>query len=99
MDDAVDAIVREAKRVEEDSLFSAKRHFEAAREWNAYHLTIGIPLTVLAAIGSGSALSKHAFLTGTLAAIVTAGTALLTFLKPSERATQHTVAGNAYQSL
>ena len=95
----VDPIIREARRVEEDVLYSAKRHFEAAREWNAYHLSIGIPLTVVAALTAGSVLSKHGFVAAVLAAVVTAGTALLTFLKPSERAAQHTQAGNAYQSL
>src|SRR5439155_4034317 len=99
MPSPLDAIINEAKRVEEDAIYSAKGHWEAARRWNRWHFALGIPLTILATIGAGSAFSQHALAAGVTSALVAAGTALLTFLKPIERATQHTQAGNAYKSL
>src|SRR5947208_483213 len=99
MASALDSINREAKRIEEDVIYSAKGQWEAARTWNLCHFAVGIPITILAAVGAGSGFSHHSFAAGVISALVAAGTAVLTFLKPSERATQHTQAGNAYKSL
>ena len=37
-------VIIEAKRIEEDSLYSAKGHFFAASWWNKFHIWIGIPM-------------------------------------------------------
>jgi hypothetical protein len=39
-------------------LYSAKGHFVAANFWTNFHLWIGIPMVLLAAIAGASALSQ-----------------------------------------
>ncbi len=102
MESIKEKIIKEAKRVEEDSLYSAKGHFIAAHFWTNFHLWIGVPTAILAAIAGASALSQfdnHNIIAGILAIIVTALTAVTTFLNPNEKANSHRNAGNKYNSL
>ncbi len=102
MESIKEKIIREAGRIEEDSLFSAKGHFVVADFWVSFHLWIGVPTAVLAAIAGTSALSqfeKHNIIAGILAIIVAALTAVTTFLNPNEKANSHLNAGNNYNSL
>ncbi len=102
MESIKENIIKEAKRVEEDSMYSAKGHFVAANFWTNFHLWIGIPTAILAAIAGASALSQfdnHNIIAGILAIIVTALTAVTTFLNPNEKANSHRNAGNKYNSL
>jgi len=95
-------IIKEAKRVEEDSLYSAKGHFVAGNFWTNFHLWIGVPTAILAAIAGAFALSQfnnHNIIAGILAIVVTALTAVTTFLNPNEKAHSHRNAGNNYNSL
>jgi hypothetical protein len=95
-------LIKEARRIEEDSLYSAKGHFVAAIFWTNFHLWIGVPTAILAAIAGASALSQfdnHNIVAGILAIIVTALTAITTFLNPNEKANSHLNAGNKYNSL
>lgn len=96
---AREAIVDESKRVEEDALYSAKGHFEAARVWGGVHLSVGIPTAVLAAFASVSAFSDHAELAGAVAMLVAALSAVSTFLNPSQRTNAHHRAGNQFNSI
>jgi hypothetical protein len=89
----------EASRIEEDALYSARSHFEAARTWGNAHLWIGVPAAVLAAIASASAFKDATMLAGSLAIIVAALSAISTFLNPSERAQSHHQAGGKYNAL
>jgi len=100
--DIKDNILKEARRIEEDSLHSAKGQFVAANFWTNFHLWIGVPTAILAAITGASALSQfenHNIIAGILAIIVTALTAVTTFLNPNEKANSHRNAGNKYNSL
>lgn len=102
MENIKEKIIKEAIRVEEDSLYSAKGHFVAANVWTNLHLWIGIPTAALAAIAGAFALSKfdnHNIIAGFLAIIVTALTAITTFLNPNERSNCHRNAGNDYNSI
>lgn len=95
-------ILDEAERIEEDCLYSAKGHFQAGRFWGNFNLWIGIPTTILAAVGSATALSSfdsHGLVAGILAIIVAALSAVATFVNPVERADTHLSAGNKYNSL
>src|SRR5215218_5354968 len=95
-------IVKELKRIEEDTTLSSKSHFDAADMWNQWHLRLGIPATILSAIAGVSALSQfdyHNILAGIIAILVAVLTGLITFLNPSERAERHLTAGNAYNEL
>lgn len=95
-------LINEAKRIEEDTLFSAKGHFCAARGWTNIHLWLGGSSAILAAIAGASALSKfdyHNIIAGVLSIIVATATALITFLNPSKRASIHQESGNKYKAL
>ena len=79
-------IIKEAKRIEEAVLFSSKGQFAAAHFWTNFHLIIGVPVVLLAAIAGASALAKfdpdHLW-AGILSIIVAALTAVQTFLLTS----------------
>lgn len=90
---------REACRIEEDSLFSTKGHFEAARAWGTLHLWLGIPAAVLAANASGSAFAENVLIAGSLALFASVLSAISAFLNPSERSQFHHHAGAKFNSL
>lgn len=101
-DNIKDNILREAKRIEEDSLYSAKAHFIVANFWTNIHLLIGVPTAILAAIAGVSALSQFDgsnIIAGILSIMVVASTGVATFLNPNEKANSHLNAGNSYNSL
>lgn len=91
--------VKEAQRIEEDALHSAKAQFAAASVWGNLHLWLGIPTAIAAAIAGVSALKNHPTLAGVLAILVAALSAIATFLNPSGRANANLNAGNQYLSL
>jgi hypothetical protein len=97
-----DEIIKEAQRIEESALYSAKGHFVAANFWTNFHLWIGIPMVLLAAIAGASALSqfnpKH-IVAGTISIIVAALSGVMTFLNPNEKVSTHLNAGNNYDAL
>ncbi|MFH1769638.1 MAG: SLATT domain-containing protein [Parcubacteria group bacterium] len=100
--EAKEKIIREAKRIEEDSLYSSKGHFYAAQSWTNLHLWIGIPTSIMAAIAGASALSQfdnHQIVAGILAILVAALSAVATFINPNEKSSNHHSAGNSYNSL
>ena len=94
-----DAVKKETQRIIEDTLFSAKRHFESARIWSLMHYGLVLPTAVLTAIASASAFKENTSLAGFLAIAVTALTALMTFLNPNKRADAHHMAVNKYNVL
>jgi len=95
-------IINEAKRIEEDSLYSAKGHFYAGQCWVNTNLWLGGIAAVLSAIAGASALSQfdyHNIVAGSLSIIVAGLTAIITFINPNERASVHQKAGNRYNAL
>lgn len=95
-------ILKEAKRIQEDALYSAKGHLVAASRWSTYHLRIGVPSAILATISGASALTQfdyHSVVAGSLALVTAALVAVSTFLNPNEKANCHSNAGNQYLSL
>lgn len=95
-------ILKEVKRIEEDSLYSSKSHFYAAQFWSNLHLWLGVPAAVLAAVAGVSALSEfnnHSLIAGLLAIIVSALSAVNVFLNPNEKANSHHNAGSQYNAL
>ena len=98
-DDLLVSIRLEASRIEEDAIFSARGHFEAARVWSAAHLGIGGPAAIFAALAGVSALADNLPIAAALAILVTVLTALVTFLNPSQRANRHHVAGTYFNAL
>ncbi|MFA6170522.1 MAG: SLATT domain-containing protein [Candidatus Margulisiibacteriota bacterium] len=95
-------IINEAKRIEEDSIYSAKGHFYAGQCWVNMNLWLGGISAVLSAIAGASALSQfdyHNIVAGGLSIIVAGLTAVITFINPSERSVVHQKIGNEYNAL
>jgi hypothetical protein len=95
-------IIKEAKRIEESSLYSSKGHFCAARLWRNLHVLLGVPTTVLAAVAAAKAFSQfdagHT-VGGWISIVVAALAALSTFLNPNEKVSSHFRAGNDFDAL
>lgn len=95
-------IVKEAKRIEESALFSSKGHFKAAALWGQFHIALGLPMVVLAAVAGASAFARFDSdntLTGILSIIVVVLSSISTFLNPNRKASEHLNAGNKYDAL
>lgn len=98
----LDSIKLETKRIEEDSLYSAKGHFNAGHWWSKVNFWLGISSTVLSAIAGTSALSEfdyHNIIAGALSIIVACLGGLITFINPDNRSFVHIKSGNKYNSL
>ncbi len=94
--------ITEAKRIEEDCLYSAKGHFYAGQCWGNVHLWLSGISAVLSAIAGVSALSHfdyHNIVAGVFSIIVAGLTGVITFVNPNARASVHHKAGNKYNSL
>lgn len=99
---AKEEIIKEAKRIEEALLLSSKRHFEAARLWSAFHLSIGIPIVAVSAVAGATAFAQFDVshvIAGVLSLVVAGLSSVLTFLNPNSKAAAHQIAGNKYDSL
>ena len=94
-----EAIIEEAKHIEENCQYSAKGHFVASQFWNNFSLWIGIPTVILAAVTGVLAFASVILLVGILSAVVVVLSSVTTFLNPKERANAHLLAGNNYDSL
>lgn len=95
----IDALRDEAQRIEEDSIYSAKRHFNACEIWTLSHYVLGIPAALLAALVTTALIKNHNDLAQAFALASALLAALLTFLKPNDRASQHRAVGNQYLAL
>jgi len=97
-----DAIIIEAKQIEENCLFTAKGHYVCAQFWSKFHLWIGIPTVILAAV-TGTLIfvksDKVNITAGVLSILIIVLSAITTFLNPKETASSHLNAGNNYDSL
>jgi len=92
-------LTAEALRIEEDTEHSAKGHYNAADRWSKYHLSIGLPSAVIAAVAGATAFNDMPAMAGSLAILSTALTTVLTFLKPSEHAENHKAVAGQYLAL
>lgn len=95
-------IINEAKRIEEDSLYSAKAHFSAGHLWGVVNFWLGTISAVLSAMAGASALSQffyHNIIAGVLSIIVAGLAAIITFINPDKRSIIYKGAGNKYKAL
>lgn len=99
MSELISRLAAEAQRIEEDTEYSFKGHYNAAARWARYHLWIGLPSALLAAVAGAAAFKGQPELAGSLALVSTALTTVLTFLKPSERSEMHKTVAGQYQAL
>lgn len=91
--------VKEAKRIEEDSLYSSKGHYNAAAFWHGIYFWIGVPNSILAAIAGISAFDGSTILAGSLAVVVASISAASTFLNPESRGSSHKNSASEYHTL
>lgn len=99
---AKDEIIKEAKRIEEACLFSAKRHFVSAKFWGGLNFWLGMPAVLLSAVVGVSVFSEFdtTHLISKISSIIVAGlTSLMTFLNPNEKSSTHQESGNNYDAL
>ncbi|HSI49168.1 MAG TPA: SLATT domain-containing protein [Ideonella sp.] len=89
----------ESLRIEEDCTHSAKSHFNAADTWRRRHYWLGIPGTIFAALAGAALIKDYAIAAQLLSVAAAILTGLLTFLKPSDRASQHKQVADQYLSL
>ena len=95
-------IIKEAKRIEESVLYSAKKHFVTADFWQIFHFILGVPIVVLSAIVGLSIFSQFdgdKTLTGVLTLVITGLSSLMTFFNPNDKASSNKNCGNSYDAL
>ena len=100
MIDVGKAVDDELKRLEEDILYTEKGHFAASNEHGRVHLALGLLATITSAVAATTIISKSdPWIPGVLALIAAVASAVLTFVKPDERAAQHLQSGRALGAL
>ncbi len=90
------ALRDEAGRIEEDVEYSAKRHFETCGLWAWGHYLLAGPAALLAIATTTAIIKDNTELAQYLSLVAALLSALVTFLKPNDRAAQHRTFGNQY---
>jgi hypothetical protein len=103
---ARDEIIREAKRLEETTLYSMKGHHCAARRWGGMNLWLGIPAVVISAVVGAAAFSQYSkdyrwlgIVAGFLAISGAVLSGVTTFLNPNDKENAHVTAAHAFDTL
>jgi len=92
-------IREELLRIEEDCIHSGKAHFNAGTRWASYNYFLGLPAVILSALAGTAFFNDMPEIAGLMSVAVAVLTSLMTFLKPSERASAHKGSGDQYLSL
>lgn len=98
-EELIQKLANEARRIEEDAMFSSKGHYNSGESWKRLHYYIGIPTAILAAVASASAFNDEGLVAGVIGILVAVLTSLSTFLDPSGKKNEHYAAGAAFGSL
>jgi hypothetical protein len=101
-----DEIIREAKRLEESTLFSLKGHHCAASGWSNRHLWLGLPVVIISALVGATTFSQYAesypavkVTAGLFSLAVAILSGITTFLNPNDRESAHLTAAHAFDKL
>ena len=95
----VEKVTAELLRMEEDCTHSGKAHFNAASRWTRWNYIFGLPSVALSAAAGAAFFKDYAVAAGIMSSGVTVLTALMTFLKPSEKSAEHKSSGDQYLAL
>lgn len=93
------ALHREAERLEEDTLYSSKGHFNAEDSWVRRNYWLGVPATILGAVAGATLIKNQPEWATAFTLLASLLTGLMTFLKPNERAALHRAAAGQFLSL
>jgi len=93
------ALQREAERLEEDTLYSSKGHFNAEDTWVRRNYWLGVPATVLGAVAGATLIKSQPEWATAFTLLASLLTGLMTFLKPNERAALHRAAAGQFLAL
>lgn len=95
----IPALCREAERLEEDTLYSSKGHFNAEDTWVRRNYWLGVPATVLGAVAGATLIKSQPEWATAFTLLASLLTGLMTFLKPNERAALHRAAAGQFLAL
>ncbi len=95
----ISALCREAERLEEDTLYSSKGHFNAEDTWVQRNYWLGVPATVLGAVAGATLIKSLPEWATAFTLLASLLTGLMTFLKPNERAALHRAAAGQFLAL
>ena len=96
MGDVIQTAKVEIERLEEDLLYTEKAHFAATSSLHRIHTYLGVFATSSAAASVATIVAEStAWVPGILALGASVSSAVMTFVKPDERASQHLQAGRA----
>ena len=95
----ISALRREAERLEEDTLYSSKGHFNAEHTWVRRNYWLGVPATVLGAVAGATLIKSHPEWATVFTLLASLLTGLMTFLKPNEHAAVHRAAAGQFLTL
>jgi len=101
MDEDIERLRDESRRIEQVSLVAAENHYAAESPWYRYISRIGTLTAVLSAIASATAFKNlcHGFVAGIISLVVTILTAVTAALKPESRAALHHKMAKGYEAL
>ena len=96
MSDLKTNLYNELSRIEEDSLYSMKGHYNASERWRWWYNALGI-INVICSVVAGITAFSEIEIAIKIAAIITAiVTGLTTFLECSKKAESHKMSGNSF---
>jgi hypothetical protein len=103
---ALDEIIREAKRLEESTLYSMKGHHVASNGWSRRNLWLGLPVVIISGLVGATTFSQYAesyptvkLVAGLLSLAVAVLSGITTFLNPNDKESAHLSAANGFDKL
>jgi hypothetical protein len=98
------ALDEEAKRLIVDSTYTGRGHQHAGGRWETYNYWLGLPTAIGGALLAGSAgvtaiTDRHPWITAALAFGAAVASATHGFLRPGQRANEHSLKGTRFMAL
>lgn len=89
-------LINELDRIEEDSLYSMKGHYNASARWQWWHSFLGIINVICSVVAGITAFSEIDILIKIATIIVAVTTGLTTFLECSQKVESYKTSGNSF---
>lgn len=103
---ALEEIIREAKRLEESTLYSMKGHHVASNGWSNRNLWLGLPVVIISGLVGATTFSQYAetypavkVIAGLLSVAVAVLSGITTFLNPNDKESAHLNAAHGFDKL